>query len=169
MGRWDKTIMKMECLLSWAAGFWEGEGCVQIAKSRNYSLHVTLTNTKLLPLQKFLERWGGTIRVHGRGNERHSVSYRWSANNITAERFLRDIRPYVLFRSEQINIGIALMKNMARRGELNPSSQRFGGGLLQAEEIAYREMLYLKLKALNKRGPDNQQLPMIGRGGAKVL
>ena len=145
--------------LAWAAGFWEGEGAVTIAKSRNYSLHVNVTNTRLKPLQLFQSIWGGSIREHGKPTDRWARSYRWTVTNRRAASFLRGIRPYVVYRGEQLNTGLALMKNMSRRGRLQGKGQPQGTPRIEAEEIVYREGLYLRMRELNRRGPKTGDIP----------
>ena len=137
--------------LAWAAGFWEGEGSVQIAKSVNYSLQVNVTNTKLPPLNLYQQEWGGNLREHAQPTTTHARSFQWIVTNWNAARFLKAIRPYLVYRHEQVNTGLALMKGMRRRDGPGPHYGK--GNSMSADEIAYRYSLYLRMRALNKRGP----------------
>jgi len=103
--------------LAWAAGFFDGEGCVLVEQSKESrckhgirtSLHATVTQTSLPCLQKYLEAFGGSISTseyitpNGR---RWSVQYRWSVRNEKAVNFLMAIQPYSIVKAEQILVAL---------------------------------------------------------------
>ena len=99
--------------LAWAAGFFDGEGCVMVEVSKSprcrsglrTSLHATVTQTSVPCLELFRDTFGGSVNTfrHTTPNSsRWAVQYTWSARNKTAIEFLRDIQPYSVVKAEQI-------------------------------------------------------------------
>ena len=92
-----------EHLCAWAAGFFEGEGCVYLKrtlpdkthKTERLEARCTITNSERILLEKMQTRWGGTIRSrepHGIGKK---TLYQWNLYSSAMERFLEDIRPFM--------------------------------------------------------------------------
>lgn len=109
--------MQDEVFLAWAAGFFDGEGCVivEISKEKacrhgfRTSLHATVTQTSLPCLEKYLERFGGKIKTseHRTPNGRRwSVQYVWVVRNQNAADFLRAIYPYSVVKKTQIEAAL---------------------------------------------------------------
>ena len=109
--------MTEDFFLAWAAGFFDGEGCVivELSKERGCrhgfrtSLHATVTQTSLPCLELFLERFGGAIKTseHRTPNGRRwAVQYTWVTRNEAAIDFLRAIHPYSVVKREQIGVAI---------------------------------------------------------------
>jgi hypothetical protein len=94
---------------AYAAGFFDGEGCVQIymrgdsSRTKNclrVALSVSGTDTR--PLAWLQERWGGNIRidesqvgVDRRGITSRKPLARWIVWALEGEAFARDILPYL--------------------------------------------------------------------------
>lgn len=106
-----------DLFLAWAAGFFDGEGSIVIElskspKSRNgyrTSLHATVTQTSVPCLEKFVARFGGAIKTfqHTTPNSRRwAVQYTWSVRNEKAIKFLREIKPFVVVKAEQIETAL---------------------------------------------------------------
>lgn len=105
--------MATDTFLAWAAGFFDGEGCVLVELSKEKacrhgcrtSLHATVTQTSLPCLQLFMEQFGGgiaTARAKTPNGRRWAVQYRWSVRNEDAAAFLKAIEPYTVVKKEQI-------------------------------------------------------------------
>lgn len=105
--------MSDDLFLAWAAGFFDGEGCVLVELSKNKEcrhgmrtvLHVNVTQTSLYCLELFQERFGGSLKVYEHcspGNLRQSVQYVWLARNKPAMDFLKAIYPYTVVKREQV-------------------------------------------------------------------
>jgi len=115
---------------AWAAGFFDGEGCVLVTISRSercrhgfrtvLQAHVTQTSTPCLEL--FKSRWGGKITTSeyrcptGR---RWAVQHRWDVKNGDAVPFLKDIFPYAVVKREQIAAAL-------RYPLLSPDGRKYG-------------------------------------------
>ena len=108
---------KDSLFLAWAAGFFDGEGCVlvELSKERNCkhgfrtALHATVTQTSLPCLELFLERFGGIIVANENktpNGRRWAVQYRWSVKNDDAIQFLKAIQPYCIVKKSQVDIAI---------------------------------------------------------------
>lgn len=109
--------MQDQLFLAWAAGFFDGEGCVLVEMSKEKgcrhgvrtSLHATVTQTSLPCLQLLLERFGGGIATAEHKTptgRRWAVQYRWSVRNENALSFLNEILPYVVVKKEQVQAAL---------------------------------------------------------------
>lgn len=105
--------MDDKLFLAWAAGFFDGEGCVLVEMSKEKAclhgfrtaLHATVTQTSLPCLQLYLERFGGAIATNEHttpNGRRWAVQHRWSVRNEAALEFLTAIEPYVVVKKEQV-------------------------------------------------------------------
>lgn len=84
-------------------GFFDGEGSIGIFSG---SICARVTNTDLAILHHFQDRWGGTIVSHTRATERRKECYQWKCYGPTAEKFLKDIFPFL--REKRIQGFLAL-------------------------------------------------------------
>ena len=109
--------MEDQLFLAWAAGFFDGEGCVivEISKEKRCrhgfrtALHATVTQTSLPCLELFLKRFGGSIKTSDAktpNGRRWAVQYTWVVRNENAAIFLREIQPYTVVKREQINVAL---------------------------------------------------------------
>lgn len=103
--------------LAWAAGFFDGEGCVIVELSKNDKcrhgyrtvLHAQVSQTSLPCLELFLEWFGGKIvtsRDRTPNGRRWSVQHRWGIKNEGAIDFLKQIRPYLVVKAEQVDVAL---------------------------------------------------------------
>jgi len=109
--------MNDQLFLAWAAGFFDGEGCVMVEKSKEIkcthgfrtSLHATVTQTSKPCLELFLSNFGGSItttETRGENSRRWSVQYRWIARNDEALNFLRAVEPFVVVKKSQVQAAL---------------------------------------------------------------
>lgn len=103
--------------LAWAAGFFDGEGCVIIELSKNDKckhgyrtvLHAQVTQTSLPCLELFLDWFGGKVvasRNKTPNGKRWAVQYRWGVKNDHAIDFLKQIHQYTVVKKEQIDVAL---------------------------------------------------------------
>lgn len=131
------------------AGFFDGEGCVDIAKSRRgreYQLRVTISNTILGPLSLINHLYGGSIYEHTPKKETHKKLYQWSAVAIDAYTFLCDIAPYCMVKKDQIELALDFYALLITQGYHGPHK------MLTDSEISAREKFYVALKQLKVGG-----------------
>ena len=87
----------------YAAGFVDGEGCINVAslRGRNH-IRVLVVNTNLEILEMFKERWGGDISAHKRHKSHWKIAYTWRVQHKTCLDFLNDIYPYIIIKRKQV-------------------------------------------------------------------
>lgn len=97
--------------VAWAAGFFDGEGCVGIARRvrGNFIEHlvgVQIGQNTRAALDAICARFGGSICK----SRTPSGCYRWRAHGGTAERFLRAIRPYLFVKGDEADCALEVRK-----------------------------------------------------------
>lgn len=138
----DKDILE----LTYLAGFFDGEGCVYIERSRpkkrnpygQYTLHIFVSQKDKTPLIDFQNRFGGTIHPLKR-----TSSFQWHIFSSKAAVFLETMLPYLRYKKEHAEIGIEFFRKRA-------PIYMVGNHTLSNAEINRRESLRLRLKQLNK-------------------
>lgn len=125
--------------LAWAAGFFDGEGCVLVEKSKELkckhgfrtSLHASVTQTSKPCLELFLTRFGGSLitsESRTPAGRRWAVQYRWVVRNEEALAFLAAIAPYVVVKKSQVQAALTYPmksengKKYGRQGNPIPDS-----------------------------------------------
>jgi len=146
---------------AYAAGLFDGEGCVQLymrpgsysgpkerRKDNAFRANLSLSNVDPAPIVWIQERWGGHLRTNN-GPWRQRAEYRachyLQLTACDAERFARDIQPYLIVKHEQIRLWLVARSMTYRRGRAGIPS----GGLGE-EEVARRKEL-VALIAAEKR------------------
>ncbi len=133
--------------LAWAAGLFEGEGTVTIAKrSRDdtYRLVAIVTNTDEQIIDFFVERWGGWKQgLYGERPGR-KPGWSWTVAGPGAATFLQAIEPWVRTTRvrEKIDLGLYFKACQSRRRRVfcDPAYRQ-----------THRE-LYAQMRDLNRRG-----------------
>lgn len=108
--------MKDEIFLAWAAGFFDGEGCVFVGPRSNgkfHSLFTTVTQQDPTALHLLKQRFGGNVtpdRTATSNNYERKrgavLVWRWKASSVEAHNFLKAIEPYCVVKAEQVRIAI---------------------------------------------------------------
>jgi len=103
------------------AGFFDGEGCVAIYSKRNKYV-VCLTNTDVRPLRRASILWGGTVTTQSKNGRKGALQdlWRWSLYGHNSLEFLRDIRPYTMIKTEQIDCYLDAMNVVPMLGYNRP-------------------------------------------------
>src|SRR5271165_4183254 len=93
---------------AWAAGFFEGEGHVQItfSKSTLGGLSLEIQQVDPAPLEWLHERWGGQPHYVWLRNHKGRPYYRWVRISANAAAFLRDIEPFVVRPHARVRLAI---------------------------------------------------------------
>lgn len=87
----------------YVAGFFDGEGCVDVTNSG--ALMAMLTNTNLLVLRLIQVKYGGSLDKSPPHPPR-KVIFMWKTASRDARRFLEAIYPYLVIKANQARIGI---------------------------------------------------------------
>jgi len=111
--------MDDQLFLAWAAGFFDGEGCVLVSERKSgahyassFQLFTTVTQQDPTALYALKSRFGGNVtpdKTATKGYNRKLgafLCWRWKASSIEAFRFLQAVEPHVRVKKEQVNIAL---------------------------------------------------------------
>jgi hypothetical protein len=139
-------------LTLWAAGFFDGEGSInitnQVQQSTGRMYHALCLSTAQVsrePLDVLAARWGGTVvsRVPGpTARPNTQLSFAWQVRSQQAENFLRDIQPYAIVKARDIEIALRFREIKATRGGVTGQGR---GTPRQQDVHDAREALRLEL------------------------
>ena len=90
----------------YAAGLFDGEGCVGIYRYTNNGypsrrIVVTLNQRAPAVIEWLAQRWAGT--TNERANTNGNPIHHWNVVTIRAKKFLTDIQPYVIVKKAQVD------------------------------------------------------------------
>ena len=112
--------------LAYAAGFFDGEGCVRISKRKRgknqleYTELISIGNTDHDTLEWFAMMFGGKVG-HERKGVNKPIKY-WKLTNAMAVNFLQQVRPWLRTKAAQADVVISA--SVALRGELRKGMGR---------------------------------------------
>lgn len=108
--------MDDKLFLAWAAGFFDGEGCVLVSPRSNgkfHSLFTSVTQQEPTALHLFKQRFGGNVTPDKTATsdsyerKRGAVLvWRWKASSTEAYAFLKAIEPYCVVKAEQVRVAL---------------------------------------------------------------
>ena len=135
----------------YAAGLFDGEGCLCIRDQKPNSLCVStdlsLRTRDAVILQDFQNKWGGVITGRERNNPNSAHASTWSLRNINAvDKFVSDILPFLRVKDKQARV----IKSFCSTGV----TQHRRAGLPNAV-VALRQQCFGVLRFLNRCGNDN--------------
>lgn len=146
----------MELSLQYAAGFFDGEGCVSLFYTRirawrsdptkvvrGIKLTVLIANSDLKILEQFRAAFGGHINISNKVRSiKHKPVHAWRlTSSRVQEKFLRSIQPYSFVKKYQIDIGLEYLTTAKGLGQ-RPTQEEWDIRLRCLERMA----------KLNKRG-----------------
>lgn len=131
-------------MLIWAAGFFDGEGCISISCSRKgkrvghpgyYTLQLTAYQNDPAPLDVFISLFGGRVLPRREGG---SI---WQQTGPGTIETLTKMIPYLLVKRAQAEVAIAFQQRKAPKGGkyADPVAAR---GL---DDVDFRECRRLKI------------------------
>lgn len=103
--------------ISWAAGFFDGEGTIQVIGKgyrRNphdvtvhlqYQLVIAVTQKDFRPIQKLIEMFGGTLFVHKHPYKGYQL-HRWTCVANVARAALEAMLPFLVYKNEQAKVAL---------------------------------------------------------------
>jgi hypothetical protein len=134
--------MRDELFLAWAAGFFDGEGCVLVSERKNqtvYQLFVSITQQNPTALHLLKQRFGGSVtpdRTATVGYERKRgavLCWRWKSTSGVAHEFLAAIEPFVVVKADQVRVALTWP---------NPGKKYNGIGMPEDVRCARRKIMY---------------------------
>lgn len=96
--------MPAETDLAWAAGIFDGEGCLTLVptpKRRRFAVRVAVGQKYSPVVKRLREIFGGDVGQYGTGRHRQ---WRWKVENLAAESVLQQVRPYLVLKGEQADL-----------------------------------------------------------------
>lgn len=146
-------------VLAYAAGLFDGEGSVAITCSKSssmsgkryHALVLRVTSTDSRVIDWLLEHFGGNACIQKTPAE-HKDAFNWQSRAMHAEFFLRAIRPYLIIKAAQADLGLMLRETRQVSGGARPDGRVGSPALVTPELFAYREGLRQQVMALNRRG-----------------
>lgn len=108
----------------YAAGFFDGEGSINIVRSKNssngrvhHALAVSVSQVRREPLDMLVEKYGGTVTTtRCQPDKNWRPAHRWNIRSQQAENFLRDIRPHLIVKAAEADIALEFRSIKAARG-----------------------------------------------------
>jgi len=121
------------------AGFFDGEGCVHIAKRADdyYGLQTDVAQKDVTVLLWLRKKYGGYIIPKDNGN------YRWTLSSKRAYKFLKSIYKYTIIKKKQIYYAMKFQDTILNQS--NHQSKR-----LTSKDIKIRVKYYNLLRSLKK-------------------
>jgi hypothetical protein len=128
---------------TYAAGFFDGEGCVAIRKRTDplqYQLVAIVGNTDKGVLEWWVERFGGSLYTKkADARPKHRQMFVWETRSKKAATFLEQIRPYVRVKGNQIDAALEFQRTIGSNNRPVPD-----------HVIAQREMFYQAMKGMKR-------------------
>lgn len=129
--------------LAYAAGFFDGEGCIVITKYKDghrtqFQMRVQMTNTDELVLRWLQELFGGRIRRRARNNPKWRQIFFWELSSCQAYDFLKKVQPYLRVKAGQAKVALDFQKRMRVRNALTE------------DERIFQEASHILMRSLNR-------------------
>lgn len=129
--------------IAWAAGFFDGEGCIQISRFRTdrytfgvaHKLHVIVTQKERKPLEDFKRMFGGSVSIN-----RSTDTYLWQVSNLHADKFLKLVQKYLVCKKDESKIGRKFIKLLKGNNEK-----------ITLKNLKQRDGIYGKLKQIKRK------------------
>lgn len=144
----DSEVVVPIDLVSYIAGLFDGEGCVNFTRSKGTNslvLRATIVNTNRRVLEFVQSIFGGRIAEMKRVKDNWKIAYRLNLANRHAVRFLAAIDPWLMIKDNQATIAFEweFLRDDGYSDEIKSSY----------------ELLSRQLTWLNKKGPSNEEEP----------
>lgn len=144
--------------LAYWAGFFDGEGCVrcnhaQSNVGRNRSgngiqFGVSVCQCSPIVVRELHDEYGGGLRTEKGRKSQHRTKWVWQACGTNAERFLRDILPYLREKKEEAELALEVYKTM---GWQKMRKGRPKTACMPPEMVAFRDNLVERIRLLKHR------------------
>ena len=139
----------------YAAGFFDGEGCVIIhlrkailprGVTRQYMVRVHVTNTNAEVIRWFKDTFGGNISTQP-PRPRRRRAWKWNAASRMCEAFLIGVRPHLKIKAAEADCALELQARISATKK-RPHPGFWGQPSIEPEELDRREALRVRLLEL---------------------
>jgi hypothetical protein len=129
---------EQETFVAWAAGLFDGEGCVVTTRCLGPAVRMTLTCKPALI--RLAEYWSGraTSKKTLKG---YKQQYVWQLGGRTSQQFLIDVLPYLVIKRTVAELALSIRL------------QHIGGYPLPAEARSSRRVIHHAIKFCNRWSP----------------
>ncbi len=141
--------------LAWAAGFFDGEGCILIARnspgvrggrihtSPSHHLKMTAQQTDERPLLKLQALFGGTVNERRNLPQNKKRIWGWYLSDNAAVKALMDMLPWLIVKRSQARLAIDFRNfiDVTARYGIHPSEEEIG--IRDAYWAAMKEMKHM--------------------------
>lgn len=145
---WDDLIEPTKIDCAYVAGFFDGEGTVNIARitrhdlrGPSYTLNVICGQASVDPLSFIQARWGGSIHYRDLASPRRG-HYVWSSHANAAAKFLIEILPSLIVKRERAMLAINFQAIKSGQGKRR----------LRQEQSIFYAKCFADMRTLNLRG-----------------
>lgn len=139
-----------EIEIGWCAGIIDGEGCITLCKDgkkQSIRSEVTVNMTHEATVRRLHGLFRhGTVYFCPNTKAKYKPTWRWRVCNLQAVAIVMQLQPYLFTKNEQAK----LLIEFAEKCWL-PNT---GGQAVSEEVKILREVLYMEMRELNKRGTD---------------
>lgn len=136
--------------IPYLAGFFDGEGCISIYSAKyvvregnrkSYVLECSVGNCDPRPLQKFMELFGGSVRLK-KEVKNYRLFYNWKVTTQKALAFLLQIKEYLIIKQDEAEIGILHQnrKGVGRRNKTVETMLLEQSDWEKSKSIKHREL-----------------------------
>ena len=138
----------------WLAGFFDGEGTIGMyyriypSGKINFKRYVYLANTRLDILESVKSEFGGYIRMLHKKLNRERPCYQWQASGTLGNKFLSEIKDYLLVKNEQCDLWFQFSKTVTEGRLMNFKH----GATIDSDLTKSRIVMINRTKQLNQRG-----------------
>lgn len=102
--------------LAWAAGFFDGEGCVILRKSNNtYAVRISVSQVNPTPINKLKKLFGGHICFQKSKNDNWNDQWKWEQDSKSGASTLELLLPFLVVKKDVAELAIEFQR-LKRKG-----------------------------------------------------
>ena len=97
--------------LAWAAGFFDGEGCVMIVKKRSaHAIRLAVCQVNPTPINLFKKFFGGHTLYSTPKNKNWHPQWKWEQDSKSAYETLTKLLPYLIVKKDAVELALEFQK-----------------------------------------------------------
>lgn len=155
-GKWDWVEQQSPEVYAYLAGFFDGEGCIQVSASKKrmakgqFDLHIVTSNTDRHVIEFAQQSLGGFVHLSKNYDQPNwAPIWVWIASAMPALAALKAMLPYLRVKKEQALLAIEFQERLLQRCASLPGAGRHIP--LTEEEIQWRTDIKTRMDSLKAR------------------